>query len=305
MRIAPSSMTVVSQWGSDEPKVRRRHQNSTANLSMKRKGMLLSKKSQRNITKCIDWMGAQAKRKWAFSEKHGKRYSWRVNFITLTMPSECSEVCEKDFQKYLFQPFLQTLRKYWQLRNYIWKLEVTEAGVLHMHLATDTFISKSGLRKAWNKRLKESGLLEGFYLKYGHYDPPTTRVEIPRNIRNVGGYLASELAKNVNDRQSQGGRLWGCNYELSRAKELEVHLAPAEASEYLSPAMRGAMPHKYIESEPDANGRRHTWAVLLMPRPRDWIANWLGPIKQAFVDTLFYLRTGYEAPPLFAYETGI
>lgn len=77
------------------------------------------------------------------------------------------------------------------MRNYVWKVEITQLGLPHIHLVTDTFINHTKLRKAWNKILSSKGYIVGYTKKYSSlslaqylaFNPPNDKYDIAHRTR--------------------------------------------------------------------------------------------------------------------------
>ena len=95
----------------------------------------LSRKSQKKIANTIFWFLAATNRNSFFS---GKRFV-NVSFCTLTLPSEQFHSDIEIKSKCLNQFFIEC-KKYYNLRNYIWKLEHQKNGNVHFHILADIFL---------------------------------------------------------------------------------------------------------------------------------------------------------------------
>lgn len=301
--LAPKCITVIPEYDRGTEGRKRPPVQSVANLKVKRKNNALSAKARRKLLRGIDWLVYSTPWKTVYSTKYKKRYKWKVNLITLTLPQSAGIVSDRDFQKKLLSPVITNLRNNYGLRNYIWKIEMTKAGILHAHLTSDTFIRKDVLRHIWNARLKKCGYLDEWFKNKGNYSPPSTEVASVRNIRNLGGYLANYLAKTSNGKRIIEGRLWGCNYELSAAIATKNFEFSPDIEPTLNNIVRSNMPKKELTSKPDTMGRSHWFGNCFFPVARDWLNDKMGIFKQVFEDTVFMLRTGYEQAPLFAYSS--
>jgi len=301
--IAPKCITVVSNYEWTTPKARQPKMESLFNLKKKRTTNALSRKSRQKLMNAINWLVYSTPWKTVYSAKYKKRYKWKINLLTVTLPVQYKEVTVKEFQEQLLQPFLANLRKNYNLGNYIWKIEPTKKGTLHAHITTDTWLHKDDLRRIWNKRLQKNGYTARYFQEKGNHSPPSTEVHSVKQIRNLGAYLAKYLAKSAAQSALLVGRLWGCNYELSRVQDTRAYLEPSEAQTYLAPLLASTMERKEIYSKPDNQGRTMYFATCFFPKARDWINQALGPLKDAFDDSVFYLRSHMEAIPLLAYST--
>jgi len=73
----------------------------------------------------------------------GKQYTngakYKLTFITLTLPSKQAHT-DEEIKKVPFANFLQTLRRKYNMKYYIWKAEKQNNGNIHFHIITNSFI---------------------------------------------------------------------------------------------------------------------------------------------------------------------
>lgn len=150
----------------------------------------LSKKAIQRLRIAIELLAsaAQTKRIWW---KEEKRYvSFKLNFITLTLPSQQIHSDTEIVHKCL-KPFL----RWWRDKNpsllYVWKAECQDNGNLHFHLTTNSFIHWRTLRKKWQQCVNGLGYMD----RYGKPEAPCTEVKAVKNIKDISAYLAAYVAK--------------------------------------------------------------------------------------------------------------
>jgi hypothetical protein len=273
------------------------------NLEKKKRSGALSKASRKKLMNAINWMVYAAPWKTVFSKRYQKRYKWKINLFTLTMPADSFIKTEKEFNEKLLNPFLTNFRANYGLKNYIWKIEPSKQGVLHCHLTTDTFLHYSDANRMWNKLLRKHGLTYNYYQEHGNHEMPSVEVHSVRKVSNLAGYLAKYLAKSMATGIDAKGRNWGCNYELSRVQKVKVDLDPQDCPQFFKQVEARQIENKEIYTKPDSQGRNFYIGTCYFPKPRDWIMQTFGPIKEAFDNAIFYLRSQYEPTPLLAYAT--
>lgn len=249
----------------------------------------LSAKSQKELKTVINWLCSSAKKKNVYHKETEKYYTFSVNFITLTLPDTTNEINDKDFKEKLLNPLLVYLRKYHNLKNYVWKLEFQENGKLHCHLTTDTFIYWNDIRKAWNRRLKANGYLNDFINKFGHDNPNSTDIHAVYKINDVASYLAKYMAKNEQLTKNIKGRIWGCNYELSRNAKPKLFVWANEVAETLKSLFNPLIEYKPIYSPPDSFGQVKQFGEVFFMTKFNWkLIN--SEIKQIFDNTCYKIR---------------
>jgi hypothetical protein len=127
--------------------------------------------------------------------KKGKRFRWRLNFITLTLPAKTSKA---DNVQNAFSLFRKKLVYHGNV-HFIWRKEIQpQTGRIHWHIVTNKFIHYNTLQEIWNDSLKKHApeTIKKFQKKHGHKNPPSTEVrairEIGRCVKYMGKYIAKE-----------------------------------------------------------------------------------------------------------------
>lgn len=208
-------------------------QRNKENLKKNRHTGDLSPKARKRLRTAVDWLVVSAKEKSVYDKSTGKYFKFSVNFVTLTMPDTDEPVTEHTLKKKLLQPFLAYMRKYGYLRNYVWKLEFHKSGKAHIHITTDTFIHYSDLRNNWNRILRNNNVLSKWERENGNKQPNSTDVHSVYKVANVAAYISKYMSKSGEGDTKATTRLWGCNYELSRAFKTMCHLFPNEEADNL------------------------------------------------------------------------
>ena len=206
-------------------------------------GGLISSHSARKIRNAIDWLLAAAEDKYLYSKESNRFYTWRLSFLTLTLPTQgkLSDIEVKS----ILNSFLTLAKHNYGLKSYIWKAEPQSRGVIHFHLTSDCYMWKNSLRFEWNRLLAKSGLLNG------HDDAPSTKIHSTYRTKNMAAYLCKYFIKppakfiqpplankygglaisfrgdpdavytdfvGIHYIRPITGRLWGCSQELSKAR---------------------------------------------------------------------------------------
>jgi hypothetical protein len=243
----------------------------------------LSRKAVQGVRNSINWLCLAALPKRVFVKSTGKTFSFKVNFITLTLPDTMAPINSVDLQKKLLNPFLVYMRKMQGLKNYVWRLEFQANGKLHAHLTTDSFLHLKVIRETWNRLLKKHGYMDEFFKKHGHTNPNSTDVHATKSIKNLAGYIAKYMSKKnssykIKRRSRAGalraplskawykqrlnfwnspfnprpikGRIWSCNYELSAAGKCKVHVPANEAHAELRTLMQPCIEYKSLYTVP-------------------------------------------------------
>lgn len=216
---------------------------------------VLSVKARRKLMNAVNWLVASASRKWIFDKSTGKRYSFKLNFVTLTLPALDHGITDHNFKAVLLHAFINSCRYKYGLKNFVWKVETQANGNIHAHFTTDCFIHWKDLRRTWNKILSKHGVISLYREKHaclsfdqyctlysngsnvsidvlrkaydygcssGWSDPNSTDVKAVYKVNDVAAYLAKYMSKNEDDRRKIKGRLWGCSYSLSYSNRLSI-----------------------------------------------------------------------------------
>lgn len=242
----------------------------------------LSNKARSKLFNAVNWLVDSAKWKGIYSKVDKKHYYFKVNFITLTIPTQQNQdVTQKKINK-LLHTFLSYARKYFHLRNYVWKIERGKHGHLHIHITTDTFIHYLKLRECWNRILQREGLLDNYYDRYGNYNPNSTDVHATKKVKNLAGYLCKYMSKDGNTTESYTGRLWGCNFHISKANKCSVIIQPDEVQEQCAQLFDNPFERLELFSKPDNMGTRYFFGYFFKLNEDDWRNVIKGKIKETY-----------------------
>ena len=186
---------------------------------------ILSVSAKSKLIRSINLLVAISLPKKAKHFDSGKEFTFRVNFITLTLPSPQGEVSDEDLKKSCLKSWLE----YWKDKlpgmSYVWRAERQKNGNLHFHVTTDRYILYSNIRDTWNNRLAKFGFISAFEKKNGHRHPNSTDVHAVANIRNLGAYIAKYMSKTESVAQPIKGKVWDCSANLKRKDSCSIHVA--------------------------------------------------------------------------------
>jgi len=268
--VRPTYIVSVPQYVRTENNARPRNRKSLANLENNSSNGNISKKAEAKIRNAVNWLVHSAKDKRIFDRKTNKNFYFKVNFVTLTIPQAEKIPGDKFVKEKIFHPFIIYCRKYFGLRNYVWRAETQANGMLHFHLTTDTFLHHAKIRKVWNRLMEKEGLLDNFIDKFGHNNPNSTDVHAVKKIKDLGAYLAKYFCKEDKERRKVKGRLWGCNYELSHEKKCFVACDPDESAKEHRELMQPEIKFKEIRGKEDFLGRSNHLATIYFIKRKEW-----------------------------------
>ncbi len=253
------------------------------------------------LRNAINWLTTSAKHKRVFSKSDQKNFWFKVNFITLTIPPQGSNVVtEKVFKKTL-HAWLMYAQKYFYLKNYVWKIESHQDGRLHIHICTDTFIHYRKLRESWNRTCAHNGLLDSHLEKFGNQNPNSTDVHATRKVNDLAAYLCEYMVKKSSLPDGYKGRIWSCNYDLSHSNSCSLNVDPHEMNECMRTLSNDQIRYSRLESPPDALGQRKKIGEIFFVNTDCWSRIIKGKIKDEYDKHRFYIRSGTASPPLDYY----
>lgn len=273
------------------------------NLKHNQRKEELSLKADKRLKNAINWLVASAKNKRVYSKVDKKFHNFKVNFVTLTLPTTEHNISDKYFTGKMLKLLLNNLSYNCGLKNYIWRVEAQSNGNIHAHIITDCFIHHSTLRYLWNQILTKENLINHYqskhstltisdYLnlypvsekhtlesrtrafKYGSStnwaNPNSTDVHSIKNIDNIGSYVASYFTKKQEGKRELTCRLWACSESLSSSNKLTTFCENATSDEVLSTLYHPEIESRVIESKPDSMGNRKSLGIIYFIKPSFW-----------------------------------
>jgi hypothetical protein len=125
----------------------------------------LSKQAKKNLRNKVTWLYHFAKKQSIVTRKGKMLTNFRMNFFTLKLPSE--QIHSSDFiTKNCLNQLLIEIKKKYNFRNFVWRLEYQNNGNLHYHVATDCYIDYHFLLKSWNRILNKYGYVDLYTRKF-------------------------------------------------------------------------------------------------------------------------------------------
>lgn len=125
----------------------------------------LSKQGQKNLRDKVSWLYYFAKNQTITTDKGKVLSGFKMNFVTLKLPS--AQRHSSDFiTKNCLNQLITELSSKWGFKNYVWRLEYQKNGNLHYHIATDVFIDFYWLRSTWNRILNKFDYVSVYKKKF-------------------------------------------------------------------------------------------------------------------------------------------
>lgn len=246
--IKPSSVFIKPQF-SDKSKFRSEKQiEAQKHLKDNNHKGSLSRKSAKELATSIEWLVAAAKWKRVYCKQTGKEFNFKVNFITLTIPPQDSGMVSSKLFKSALNTWFVYMRKCHGLLNYVWKIEASKDGRLHVHITADIFMHYKVIRESWNRILKKRDLLDLHFKKFGNHNPNSTDVHSVLNIDNLAAYLIDYMCKKDSLPDGYSGFIWRASRALSSKIKCHVELEPTRNSADYSILNDDQVIYKKVES---------------------------------------------------------
>ena len=262
----------------------------------------LSLQSQKKIKQSLNWLVAAAKYKRVFVRKSNKNFFFKINFITLTIPPQSSDIVTyQEFQKCL-NTWLSYHRKYNGLTNYVWKVEASEDKRLHIHITADTFIHYNNIKESWNRILQKNELLTEHFRKYKDYNPNSTDVHSVRKVKNLAGYLVEYMCKKTSLPLQFKGRIWSASHSLSQAMKCTASIPAGQESKNLKFIDDNSIKHKPIRKTDALGVEGPTIASLYLVKARHWLTSISGVILSSYRSNIDFLRNYRKTQQKFYFE---
>jgi hypothetical protein len=178
---------------------------------------LISRKAATKINNCMQWLLMFSPKKRVYSKASKKTFTFRINFITLTLSG--AQIHSDEFIKeHMLYPFLRWMGRSHSAKLYLWKAETQANGNIHFHITCNTFIHWQSIRRKWNQIQSKHGYLKKWTEGNVKGDPNSTDVHSVRDEDMVANYMVKYMLKNDESRRKVEGRVWACSPELSRMK---------------------------------------------------------------------------------------
>ncbi len=136
-------------------------------VKLKRKfhNFKISDQARKNIANKVNWLFLMAKPRYVLTASKKEIFNFKVNFMTLTLPSK--QLHNTEFiTKNCFNQFLTEIRQQFNMENYVWRLEFQGNGNLHYHIVTDTYCDYFTARTIWNRILNKYGYVSAYTEKF-------------------------------------------------------------------------------------------------------------------------------------------
>jgi hypothetical protein len=121
----------------------------------------ISVNARRKIMKALDYLLLLANNKVVHTRYIGRQFNFKIAFVTLTLPSK-QKHSDKEIIRRCLNSFLLEMKKFYKVKNYLWRAEKQQNGNIHFHLIVDKFIPWSELRDRWNRIVNKLGYVDRY-----------------------------------------------------------------------------------------------------------------------------------------------
>ena len=174
------------------------NEKSDSNLKQNNSDGLISRKASIRIKNAISWLNHLSKWSKVQDKKLNKKFAFRLNFITLTLPSpqilyfhlpdgsvvnndhnfNCWSCVNLGFMKphyvmtdkaikdICLNQFLTELRTKYHVKHYVWRAEAQKNGNIHFHITMNKFVYLGDLRNMWNRILDKTPFIDNYSKKF-------------------------------------------------------------------------------------------------------------------------------------------
>jgi len=125
----------------------------------------ISISAKKSIIEKINWLYFMAQPRNKTTNKGAHIFNFRINFITLTLPSKQMHPTAQITKDCLNQ-FITEMREKYNMQNFVWRLEFQKNGNVHYHIVTDTYLDYTILLRSWNRIVSKLGYLTPYTEKH-------------------------------------------------------------------------------------------------------------------------------------------
>lgn len=122
---------------------------------------LMTQGATKRIRMYLDlWFNAIHAHRQKFNASNFKHKHF-LTFVTLTLPSS-QDHKDEFIKRFIFWPWLEIIRRYYGVQEYIWRAEKQANGNIHFHILIDKFIKHELVRYHWNYHLAKYGYIAAY-----------------------------------------------------------------------------------------------------------------------------------------------
>jgi hypothetical protein len=189
---------------------------------LRKNNATLSDKAKTNLRNCFNWLRIISNQKEVYSKQENKTFKFKLNFITLTLPSV--QVHSDEYIKSrLLEPFLKWMGRSWNANSYIWKAEVQNCGNIHFHITTNKFIHWKSVRTKWNRLLAAHGYCKVYQDGTNDKGDSATKIHAVKNEKEITSYIVGYVSKKDTFKSIKKNGVGKKQYIYSESCEINNH----------------------------------------------------------------------------------
>jgi hypothetical protein len=122
---------------------------------------VMTKGATKRIRKYLDlWYNAINAHRQTYNARLFKHRHF-LTFVTLTLPATQTH-SDEFIKRYVLWPWLEIIKRYYGVQEYIWRAEKQKNGNIHFHILIDKFIKHELIRFHWNYHLAKYGYISAY-----------------------------------------------------------------------------------------------------------------------------------------------
>ena len=184
----------------------------------------LSHGARKRLKSSIELLIDISPKKWFTVPSTGKRFQFQITFLTLTLSAVQKDISDKTITKTLLEPLLQTLRRKYKCKSYVWRAEKQKNGNLHYHITTNQYIPYDQIRDDWNRIQNKLGYVDKFESIHGHRNPNSTDIHSVRGVRDLARYMVKYMSKAVPEDRLVWCKQWDCSKDLKIRENISIEI---------------------------------------------------------------------------------
>jgi hypothetical protein len=186
------------------------------NLEINKTKGKVSKSACKKIKNCFTWLLIISPLKIVFSKKENKKFTFKINFITLTLSGKQVHT-DQYIKQHMLQPFLKWMKHNHKATSYIWKAEAQKNGNIHFHITTNKFIHWRAIRMKWNSLQQNHGYTCTQDVSNPITDINSTDVHAVKNSKQIAMYMLKYFSKSEIGKRPIDGMLWQASSNLNQS----------------------------------------------------------------------------------------
>ena len=192
------------------------------NKQLRKCNSQLSHKSKQNLRNCFNWLRIISNKKQVYSKQENKYFTFKLNFITLTL-SDVQKHSDEFIKNHMLMPFLKWMQRSWHVNSYIWKAEVQNNGNIHFHITTNKFIHWKSIRTKWNRLLSKYNYCKVYQDGTNDKGSCATEIKAVKNEKQITNYMVNYISKKDLFKKVKDSSSKKYQYIMSESCELNNH----------------------------------------------------------------------------------